>query len=82
MRVICTLLPEVIHWTISPLSFLPNKYQKSISGYKISWRHRKQRYRKNWICYSDHFKTWLCRDHPLIFTLAMSASRCKVVPDV
>jgi len=40
-----------------------------ISGYQIIWWHRKQRYGKSWLCYSDHIKTWLSKDCPRIFTL-------------
>jgi len=36
----------------------------------MSGQHRKQHYGKTWVCYSGHFRTWLSRNHPLIFTLA------------
>jgi len=42
---------------------------KSICSYKISGRHMKQCYGHTRLCNSDHFKTWLSRDHPLIFCL-------------
>ena len=39
------------------------------SGYKIIGRHMK-RYGKSWLCYRDHIKALLSKDHPRIFTLA------------
>jgi len=33
---------------------------------------RKQCYGKTWLCYSDHIKIWLSKDHPPIYILAKS----------
>jgi len=57
-----------------PLFYRTNR-KESISGYKISGWHSKQCYDKNWLCYSDHIKAWLSKDHPLIFTLALRAKK-------
>jgi len=44
--------------------------QPNNSGYEIIGWHRKQRYGKSWLYYSDHIKTWSSKNLPGIFTVA------------